>query len=108
MDANNWTVLRIDPPDLAYQAYIVGWAMPNPATDSPNDAVPLIPTWGHNTIVLGLIAAIFSWQYGSENMKTIDAQAKYEMAIQDLASKKQFDPNYKLQLSLNESAVRST
>lgn len=102
------TVLQIDPPDLAYSAYLVGWGMPNPATDSTNDAVPMIPAWGHNAIVSGLCAKIFRFAYGSKNDKTIDALQEYELGIQDLASKRQFDPNYRLQLSLGEDAVRST
>lgn len=107
-DAGGYTVLRIDPPDLAYNAFIVGWAMPNPATDSTNDAVPLIPTWGHNTIVAGMNAKIFKFAYGSKNEKTLDAVAEYELGLQDLMSKKQFDPNYRSQLTLSEDAVRST
>src|SRR5574337_91453 len=33
MDANDYKVIRVDPPDLAYSAYLVGWAMPNPPSD---------------------------------------------------------------------------
>lgn len=102
------TVLQIDPPDLAYNAYIVAWAMPNPASDSTNDAVPLIPSWGHNTIVSGMNAKIFKFAYGSKNEKTLDAQMEYEQGLQDLMAKRQFDPNYKLQMSLSEDAIRST
>ena len=102
------TQLLIDPPDLAYSAFLVGWAMPNPSTDSPNNAVPLIPSWGHNAIVSGLIWRIFKFAYGSQNTKTVDAQAEYEQGLQDLMAKKQFDPNYRSQLNLSEHAVRST
>lgn len=108
MDANDYKVLRIDPPDLNYTAYIVGWAMPNPPTDLASDAVPLIPPWGHNTIVSGMNAKIFKFAYGTKNEKTVDAIAEYEQGILDLEVKKQFDPNYRLQMSLAESAVRST
>ncbi len=108
MDANDYKTLRIDPPDNAYTAFIVGWAMPSPATDSASDVVPLIPPWGHNTIVEGMNAKIFRFAYGSKNEKATDAQTAYELGIQDLESKRQFDPNYKLQLSLREGAVRST
>jgi hypothetical protein len=108
MDANDYKTLRIDPPDMAYTAYLVFWAMPNPASDSTNDAVPLIPPWGHNTIVAGMNAKIFKFAYGSKNEKTIDAQQEYEQGLQDLMSKKQFDPNYRSQFSLAEDAVRST
>lgn len=101
-------LLRVDVPDKNYSAYIVGWAMPNPASDSADDAVPLIPSWGHNAVIAGLVAKIFRFAYGSKNEKAMDSQAEYEQALQDLMSKKQFDPNYKSQLSLNECAVRST
>lgn len=101
-------VLQIDPPDLAYSAYIVGWGMPNPASDSSNDAVPLIPTWGHNTIVAGMCAKIFRFAYGSSNPKTMDSLAEYAQGLQDLQMRKQFDPNYRSTLSLAEDAVRST
>lgn len=104
----DYKTLRLDPPDNAYQAFIVGWAMPNPGTDSTNDNVPLIPPWGHKVIVSGLNAKIFKFAYGSKNPKTIDAQEEYEQGIMDLTSKRQFDPNYRLQMNLNESAVRST
>lgn len=107
-DANDYKTLRIDPPDAAYTAYIVGWGMPNPATDSASDVVPLIPPWGHNTIVEGMSARIFRFAYGSRNEKTTDAIAAYEQGIQDLAQRRKFDPNYRSQLSLAESAVRST
>lgn len=100
--------ILMDPPNAAYLTYLVGWAMPNPADESTNDAVPLIPTWGHNTIVAGMNAKIFKFAYGSKNEKTLDARMEYEQGLQDLMSKKQFDPNYRSQLSLNESAVRST
>ena len=93
---------------VAFLASVVGWAMPNPATDSANDAVPLIPTWGHNTIVAGMNAKIFKFAYGSKNEKTLDAIAEYEQGLQDLMSKKQFDPNYRSQLTISEDAVRST
>lgn len=108
LDPSGINVVRIDPPDNTYTAYVVGWGMPNPATDSTNDAVPLIPAWGHNAIVAGMNAKIFKFAYGSKNEKTLDAQQEYEQAIQDLAARKQFDPNYRSQLSLTEDAVRST
>jgi hypothetical protein len=108
MDANDYKKLRVDPPDLAYSAYIIGRGMPNPASDSITDTVPLIPPWGHNTIVAGLVWRIFKWQYGSKNDKTLDAMAEYEQALQDLMQRKQFDPNYRLQMNLTEDAVRST
>lgn len=115
LDPSGINVLRVDPLDINYTAYIVGWAMPNPASDSTNDNVPLIPAWGHNTIVEGMKAMIFDFTYGMDNAKTIAAQNRYERAIQDLAQRKQFDPNYKLQLSLSDDAsgamtgaVRST
>lgn len=108
MDPSGINILRMDPPDLAYTAFIVGWAMPNPASDSTNDNVPLIPAWGHNTIVAGINAKIFKFAYGSKNEKTIDAQEEYEQGLQDLMQRKQFDPNYRLQMSLAEDAVRST
>lgn len=108
MDPSGVNVVRIDPPDNAYTAFIVGWGMPNPPTDTVNDTVPLIPAWGHNAIVQGMVAKIFKFAYGSKNEKTTDAQLEYEQAIQDLAAKRQFDPNYRLQLSSQEGAVRST
>jgi hypothetical protein len=108
MKPGDYKTLLIDPPDAAYSAYIIGWAMPNPASDTTTDTVPLIPPWGHNTIVAGLMAKIFKFAYGSENPKTVDAIGEYEQGISDLEQRKQFDPNYKLQLTLNESAVRST
>jgi len=108
MDPSGINVVRIDPLDINYTAYIVGWGMPNPASDSVNDTVPLIPAWGHNTILEGMKWMIFDWVYGEDNAKTISASRRYEQAIQDLAQRKQFDPNYKLQLSLQEGAVRST
>lgn len=108
LDANDYKILLIDPPDLAYNAYIVGWGMANPASDSATDAVPLIPPWGHNAIVAGMNAKIFKYAYGSKNEKTLDAVAEYEQGIQDLQQRKKFDPNYTLQMALTESAVRST
>lgn len=108
MTPGSSTALLVDIPDKNYNAYIIGWAMPNPATDSAVDAVPLIPSWGHNTIVSGMNAKIFKFAYGSKNEKTMDAREEYEQGLADLMSKKQFDPNYKSQLSLNECAVRST
>lgn len=108
MDGNGYKTLRIDPPDSAYTAFIVGWGMPNPASDSAGDTVPLIPPWGHKAIVHGLVANIFDFAYGSTNQKTISATAKYESAIQDLQQHRTFDPNHKLQMNLQESAVRST
>jgi hypothetical protein len=108
MDAGDFKTIRIDPPDKAYSAYLIGWGMPNPASDTVNDVVPLVPPWGHNTIVSGLNAKVFKFAYGSKNPKTIDAQEEYEQGLADLMQKKQFDPNYKLQLTLNENAVRST
>ena len=108
MDANDYETIRIDPPDAAYPAFIVGWAMPNPNADTTNQDVPLIPAWGHNTIVAGMNAKIFKFAYGSKNEKTLDAIAEYEQGLQDLMSKKQFDPNYRSQLISTEDAVRST
>lgn len=108
MDTSGVNVIRIDPPDLSYQALVVGWAMPNPSSDSTNDAVPLMPAYGHNTIVAGMNAKIFKFAYGSKNEKTIDAVEEYEQGILDLAQRKQFDPNYRLQLASQEDGVRST
>lgn len=108
IDANGYSVLLIDPPDLAYNAYIIGWGMPNPASDTTTDTVPLIPLWGHNTIVLGMVAYLLGFAYGSTNPKAGDAMARYEQAIQDLQQRKKFDPNYVSQMALTESAVRST
>jgi hypothetical protein len=108
MDANDYKKLRVDPPDLAYNAYIIGWGMPNPASDTITETVPLIPPWGHNTIVAGLVWRFFKSQYGSKNEKTVDASAEYEQGLQDLMQRKQFDPNFRLQMTLQEDAVRST
>lgn len=105
---NDYKTLRIDPPDAAYTAFLVGWGMANPGSESTTDSVPLIPPWGHNTIVAGMNAKIFKFAYGSRNEKTLDAIAEYEQGIQDLQQRKQFDPNYRLQMSLAEDAVRST
>jgi hypothetical protein len=33
---------------------------------------------------------------------------EYEQGLEDLMQRKQFDPNYRLQMNLAESAVRST
>ncbi len=104
----DYKVLQLDLPDQAYNAFIVGWGIANPASDSTTKAVPLIPPWGHNTIVSGMNAKIFKFAYGSKNEKTIDAQDEYEQGLQDLMQRKQFDPNYKLQMNLQECAVRST
>lgn len=108
MKPGDYKTILIDPPDINYTAFIIGWGMPNPATDSSNDAVPLIPPWGHNTIVAGMMAKIFRFAYGSSNPKTQDAVMEYEQGIQDLQMRKQFDPNYRSTLSLAEDAVRST
>ena len=116
MNPNDFKTLLIDNPNGTYQAYIVGWGMPNPGSDSANDVVPLIPPWGHNTIVAGINAKIFKFAYGSKNEKTVDAITEYEQGIQDLAQRKQFDPNYKVQLNIStedasgamSGAVRST
>jgi hypothetical protein len=115
MDTSGVNVVRIDPLDINYTAYIVGWAMPNPASDSANDAVPLIPAWGHNTIFEGMKWMIFDWVYGFDNPKTVSARARYEQGIQDLAQRKQFDPRYRPQLITTEDssgamlgAIRST
>lgn len=105
---NDYHTLRMDPPDLAYQAFIVGWGMPNPDSDDTSDVVPLIPPWGHNTIVDGMKSYLFEWTYGADHARTKGAIARYEQGLQDLFMRKQFDPNYRSQLSLAEDAVRST
>jgi hypothetical protein len=105
---NDYHTLRIDPPDMAYTAFMVGWGMPNPATDSANDKVPLIPPWGHNTIVDGICREIFAFAYGEDHPRTLYREKKYELGLQDLMMRKQFDPNYRSQLSLSESAIQST
>jgi len=105
---DDYKTIRIDPPDSAYSMYIAGWLMPDPASESTTDSVPLIPPWGHNTIVSGLCWRIFKFAYGSKNEKAMDAQAEYEQGIQDLGQKREFDPNYRLQLASSEAAVRST
>ena len=115
MDPSGPNVVRIDPLDINYTAYIVGWAMPAPATDSTNDTVPLIPAWGHNTIIDGMKSYIFDFAYGPDSAKAIGAKQRYEQGIQDLAQRRQFDPNYKLQLATTDDqsgamtgAIRST
>ena len=105
---NDSHTLRIDPPDAAYTAFIVGWGMPNPATASTNDNVPLIPPWGHNSIVDAMCWKIFNFAYGADHARTLAKKADYEQGLQDLMMRKQFDPNYRSQLSLSEGAVRST
>jgi hypothetical protein len=101
-------IILVDPPDTNYTAYLAGWAMPNPPNIPVSDVVPLIPTYHHNVIVSGMNAKIFKFAYGSKNDKTMDAIAEYELGLQDIMAKKQFDPNYRNQLSFAESAVRST
>lgn len=108
LDPSGINVVRIDPPDQNYTAYVVGWGMPNPATEDVVDTVPLIPAWAHSTIVAGLNAKIFKFAYGSKNPKTTDAQEEYEQGILDLQMRGKFDPNYRSQLALSEAAVRST
>jgi hypothetical protein len=108
IDPSGINVVRIDPLDINYTAYVVGWGMPSPASDSTNTNVPLIPAWGHNAIVEGMKAYLFEFAYGAENPKAVKAMQRYEQALQDLMQRKQFDPNYRLQMSLTEAAVRST
>ena len=107
-DGNDYKTIRIDPPDLAYTAYIVGWGMPDPPSESTLDTVPLIPPWGHNTIVEGMKAYLFDFAYGADHPKALGAHANYDKAIQDLAARRQPDPHYRLQLASSEAAVRST
>lgn len=108
MQPGDYKTILIDPPDTTYNAFLSGWAMPNPGSDSTNDAVPLIPPWGHDTIVAGMMVKNFRFAYGSKNEKTLDAIAEYEQGIQDLAQRKQFSPKYVVQLASQEHAVRST
>jgi hypothetical protein len=108
MDPSGINTVRIDPLDINYTTYIVGWGMPNPGSDSSNDKVPLIPPWGHNAVVEGMKWQIFEFSYGADSPKALGAKARYEQAIQDLQQRKQFDPNYRLQMALSEDAVRST
>ena len=108
MAAGDYKTVQIDIPDTTYQAYIVGWGMPNPATDSTNDAVPLIPPWGHNAIVEGMKAQIFAFAYGDGHAKTVRSEKAYEQGILDLQTREKFDPNYRRQMSLQENAVQST
>ena len=100
--------LLIDPPDSAYSSYVIGWGMPNPATDSASDDVPLIPSWGHDTIVDGMRVQIFSQVYGDGHAKTNKAVKDFEKGMEDLAMRIKFDPNYARQLAVNGEAIRST
>ena len=108
MNPGDYKTILIDPPDMNYTAYLMGWGMPNPGTDSSVDVVPLIPPWYHDAIVANLNWRIFKHAYGSQNPKTLDALAEYNQAMQDAQMRPQFDPNYRSQLTLSEDAVRST
>jgi len=106
---NDWHNLTLDPSDQAYTLYIDGWAMPNPATDSDVDTVPLIPPWGHNTIVHGMCMTIWGNAYGMSDSRAADYEEKYEQGINDLQMRAQFTSDSNVQLiNSTEHAVRST
>ena len=82
--------------------------MPNPATNSSIETVPLIPPWGHNAIVEGVTAYIWESLYGLRDQKTVDYKRRYEDSIMNLQARPRFSTDYVQTLTSNESAIRST
>lgn len=107
---NDWHNLTLDPSDAVYKIYLDGWAMPNPAsTDSSSDAVPLIPPWGHNAIVEGMIAYVWENAYGARDARTLDYKNRYEQSILNLQMRPQFTTDNTQQvINSSDSAIRST
>jgi hypothetical protein len=108
MDFNDYKTLLLDAPDGIYTLAVTGWAMPNPAKDSTNAAVPVVPPWHHKAIVDGMEAYIWSKIYGPQNDKYVTANAKYEASIALAQARPRFSTNYAQQLIQSEDAVRST
>lgn len=108
-DATDWKTLRIMPiPDNVYKLRLVAWFMPNPATDSTSDAIPLVPPHLHRGIVHGMEKYIWRVVYGQEDPKTMTAQAAYDKAVAQAQIRPRFTTNYTSQLISQENSVQST
>ncbi|TAL45055.1 MAG: hypothetical protein EPN91_03170 [Salinibacterium sp.] len=105
---NDYKTILTDPPDKVYTLRMNCWAMPNPATDSSSETVPLIPPWGHNTIVEGMAAYIWESMYGLRDPKTVDYKKRYEDSIINLQARPRFSTDYVQTLTSSEDAIRST
>jgi len=108
---NDWHNLTLDPSDAVYTIFLTAWAMPNPSTDDSTDSVPLIPPWGHNAIVEGMVAYIWENAYGLRDERTIDYKKRYEDSIFNLQMRPQFTTDANTQVistGSNGGAIRST
>ena len=108
-DLNDYKTVRlIDIPDKAYKIWVTAWMMPNPASDTTSDTVPLVPPWLHRAIVHGMEKYIWRVVYGQEDPKTLTAQAAYDKAIIQAQMRPRFTTQFTSQLISSEDAVRST
>ena len=108
IDPNGYSGLRIDTPNGVYKLRASAWMMPNPATDSTSDAVPIVPPWHHKAIMAGMEAYVWKRIYGPEDSKFITANKEYEDAIILAQARPRFTTNYNQQFIGSGEAIRST
>lgn len=107
-DPNDYKVIRIDAPNGVYKLRAQCWLMPNPQSDSVNDAIPLVPPWHHKTIVAGMEAYIWKRVYGPGDDKYITAKQEYEDDILNAQARPSFTTNRANHMVSSEQAIRST
>jgi hypothetical protein len=109
IEPGSLTVVRLMvTPDGAYKFKASYWACPQPADDSSDDSIALVPPMYHHCLVSGLKMDVAGFLYGEKSNIFSVAAAEYQDGITKSMARNDFSAEKKLQFITHEEGVRST
>lgn len=117
---SNWTIesndltlfqtLRLFPvPDGVYTIYVYFWAKPNPAADSSDDNIYVVPATQHHMLKTGLEKEVWRLKFGEQDPKYTTALAQYNKKVAQAKIRPSFSTQKdRLFINTDCEAIRST
>jgi hypothetical protein len=109
-DLVNAQILRFGPiPNGVYTLQVHAWMLPNPAQDSADDRIYIIPPWLHHVVQSGLETEVWRLTYGAEDARYVTAKQTYEAKKAQAKLKRSIDSSHAMQYkNFGNESVRST
>lgn len=81
-DTQKFQVVRLNPiPNGVYTVHVSAWMMPNPSTDSSDDAIYIVPSIWHHVLQTALERETWRLKYGAQDAKFVTAAELYKKKV---------------------------
>lgn len=109
-DLTAYQTLRLSKiPNGIYTVHVVFWAMPNPAADSSDDSITLVPATKHHILKTALEKEVWRLAYGEQDPKFKTALELYNKKVAQAKIRPSFSAQKEVYFSnQQEEAIRST